>query len=525
MGLKHDALRNYWAFLELIKFKGGTSNFGAVHKELVDFLQGPSRRKFTLMARGHLKSTLGSVGKTLWGIYKNPNIRIMVGTADKKLSTAFIRELKQYLEDVELQEKVWNNRPHIPGRLIPNMDSAGQQRRRKRQDEFEEIDFTEAEDKKVVWRGDALQVIRDTVSKEPTVMASSVGTVMTGLHFDRIVFDDIVTYDNSDTPTKVQRVKDWVKDIQSVLDPYNPQTELGGEIDIFGTRYSLDDYYAEILDKKDSSSFVFFERNVYKNGTDDAEGFTWPERFNQEVVDQLREDLGSARFASQYMNLVISEEEKQLRSSDIQWIHRNNAIVKDGYVEVHFEGSSKPQFIRPYLVIDPAISMKKTADNSVIMVGGINYEKDLFIFDYKSGKFKPNQIVELTYELMERWKLHAATIETIAYQASLLDTFRDSFRQRKPIVLREFRPQGDKKARISTNLEPLFANKKVYMVSWISSQKAFMDEIDYFPRASVKDDHIDAMSILNATASAVVPKSARKPAPLREVNSLFGGFR
>jgi len=81
------AFYDMWTFFDLIGFQGGRSNFGAVHEELVEFITSPQyegyedyRRRVVLMPRGHLKSTIGSVGYALWRIFRNPNIRIIVGT-------------------------------------------------------------------------------------------------------------------------------------------------------------------------------------------------------------------------------------------------------------------------------------------------------------------------------------------------------------------------------------------------------------------------------------------------------------
>jgi hypothetical protein len=81
--------------------------------------------------------------------------------------------------------------------------------------------YTEAADKKIVWKGDSLQVLRSVILKEPTLHAGSVGAPNTGFHYDLAIYDDLVTFDNADTPEKSQRIIDWVSDMESVIDPFN----------------------------------------------------------------------------------------------------------------------------------------------------------------------------------------------------------------------------------------------------------------------------------------------------------------
>ncbi len=93
---KVKALHDIWTFAELIGYEGGKKNFAAIHRKLAGFVTAPqlapvclldkgfskqkyNRRRLVLMPRGHLKSTVCSVLYTLWRIYRNPYIRILVG--------------------------------------------------------------------------------------------------------------------------------------------------------------------------------------------------------------------------------------------------------------------------------------------------------------------------------------------------------------------------------------------------------------------------------------------------------------
>jgi predicted phage terminase large subunit-like protein len=555
---KVEALSSYWAFIDLIRYRGGTTAFGDIHKELAGFLQDnkTAPRRLVLMPRGHLKSTLCSVGYVLWRIHQNPNIRIFVGTATKPLAASFVREVKQYLEDPELQQYVWNARPHKQGRLVPILEAQGGRKPKSRRDadddpfNFDE-GYTEAQDKKIVWKGDSLQVLRDVILKEPTLHAGSVGAANTGFHYDLAIFDDLVTFDNADTPDKSQRIIDWVADMESVIDPLNPQTGLGGESVVLGTRYFYKDYYGvcsledlteeereeEALLGAGADEYLVFKRNVYVNGADDTDGYLWPERFNAEIIASIKRRMlrlpnGLRRFSSQYLNTIMSDDEVVLDPQLIQYVsaHSIYANKEKSMVEVSISGVVDRLLIKPYLVVDPAISQRKGADNTVLAVGGVGPKQELYVFDIKVGKFTPDETIDLIYELCEKWNISAVHIDNEKLGQALMHTIRSQFGRRKPIAMFPYKPEGEKKGRITTFLEPRFRNNLVYLVTWMSRLSVLMDEITFFPSQNAHDDCLDAFAMLchvaipsrTATSTTARRRTTRQH---KHFNSIYGGVR
>jgi predicted phage terminase large subunit-like protein len=508
------------------------------------------------MPRGHLKSTLCSVGYVLWRIYQNPNIRIFVGTATKPLAVSFVREVKQYLEDPELQQNVWNVRPHKQGRLVPILEAQGGRKPKSRRDtdddpfNFDE-GYTEAQDKKIVWKGDSLQVLRDYILKEPTLHAGSLGAPNTGFHYDLSIFDDLVTFDNADTPDKCQRILDWVADMESVTDPLNPQTSLGGESVMLGTRYFYKDLYGvysledlteeereeeALLGGSRGDDYGIFRRNIFVNGVDDTDGYLWPERFNADVIASIKRRMlrlpnGLRRFSSQYLNTIMSDDEVVLDPELIQYIAAHSVYVnrEKSMVEVSISGVADRLLIKPYLVVDPAISQRKGADNTVLTVGGVGSRQELYVFDIKVGKFTPDETIDLIYELSEKWNVSAVHIDNEKLGQALMYTIRSQFGRRKPLALFPYKPEGEKKGRITTFLEPRFRNNLVYLVTWMSRLSVLMDEIALFPSQNAHDDCLDTFAMLChiAVPSRVSSNTTRqrKRPPHKRFNSIYGGVR
>jgi predicted phage terminase large subunit-like protein len=524
------------------------------------------------MPRGHLKSTVCSVGLALWRIWLNPNVRILVGTASKDLALSFVREVKQYLEDPELQNRVWNNRPHIPGPLIPQLEGNSGQRKSKRKrnagddDNFDE-GYTEALDKKVLWKQDAIQVLRPSIMKEPTLVATSVNSPDTGFHYDVFIADDCVTFKNSGTEPKRQTILNWIADQESVVDPFNPKTGLGGEFIMLGTRYYHRDAYgiysnadltAEELEelKEDvgeawgMDEFALFSRNIYANGVDDTDGYLWPERFNARVLASIRRRMckqpgGERRFASQYLNRVHSASDAELSWESIITLSAHEVDPRPdlGIVRVTLGGQVVE--VRPVIAIDPAISQSTRADYTAIAVVGLTSAHQVIALDLVADRLTPSETVEQTYELMSKYGLRVLWVDNEKLGQALSYTFRASFDKHYAIVIKEHSCKGDKLVRLQNRFEPVINGGLMYATRAVMANKPFQQNVQFFGSSGVHDDPLDAIDIAleHATPStppAPTPSDAspggryarltlegmrrRSQSPRQHINSRYGGY-
>lgn len=542
------AYSDIWAFCDLIKFRGGRNKFASVHHELAEFLTAPqrvesdeNRRRLILMPRGHLKSTVSSVLYTLWRIYRNPNIRILVGTNIKRLGRAFIRELRQYFENGELQRTVWNTRPWCEGPLVPSLSAADRRKRNsRRNNDFtgdEDINF--ADDSKLIWSMEALQVLRPDILKEPTVMIASVGTTVTGDHYDLLILDDVVDFDNSNTENKADDILDWTRDLESVLDPRQRvqwrigstvlEDYVGDEAVILGTRYFEWDYYHYLLDEAPVLGITTFIRNIYKNGVDDSEGYLWSEKFNAQTLERIKRRINShQRFSSQYLNTIIADEDATFSVDKVQWVHSNNVHhTMDNVWEVIRNGEPVRR-VKPILFIDPAATVSSTSDFTVLTVAGYSENKELIILDIDNGRYSPTEVCDRLFALCDKWHLNSVTVEMVAGFKLYEHVIREYMKRHSKLIgIRDYRPLNrlNKKARIEAMLQPLFDNKMVYALDVLATNMEFRNELTTFPRCK-HDDILDTLAAVAEIASPARKKGTRAAStPRRNINTKWGGIR
>lgn len=546
------ALYSPWVFLDMIKYKGGKQNFSEVHMQMMNFLARPQRvkdarngdfslldpereyeRRFMMVSRGHLKTTIVT-GYWLWRFYRNPNLRCLIGCDDKALARSIIRQMTVYFIDLDLQDRVWHNRPHVEGLLVPVVDSRGKNLRASDRDMF-----SEQIAQKTIWNSFQIQLIRPMDFAEPSLSCASVGVTTTGEHYDAVHLDDIVNFKNSRTIKLAEKIDEWADDMESIVDPphtvvvsdgsngLHPFEEiLGNEVVITGTRYYKHDYYGRVLKDVKETKVKTFIRNIYKNGKDDDDGYTYPEKFNRAYVEQLKKRLRTfRRFAAQYLNQIISDDEKSFSSDMVQIVSMLNVeLHSSGIVYISSQGGKIA--VKPVMCIDPAISLEDRADRTAIVVGAVDIARNYYVFEAVARRMLPATTIDLMYQIADKWKISSVIVEGgVGFQDALIHSIRAEFSKRRPLFIKRVRPTANKQFKIENTLEPIISSGKLFATS--PAFAAFQEELDFFPAAGSHDDLIDAMATLFLDIKPVEYLETNESDKGRHItiNKRYGGVR
>jgi phage terminase large subunit-like protein len=393
-----------------------------------------------------------------------------------------------------------------------------------------EDNYTDAEDKKVIWNNTAIQVLRQGKFKEPTVYALSVGSKVTGQHYDLAILDDIVDFDNTATVAKMDKTFEWAQDLESVLDPLHiceyTGEPIGDEVIINGTRYAAGDYYEAVLNDAKELGYETFIRNIYVNGIDNADGYIWFEKFNDDTVQKLKRRLTSRRWASQYLNSILLDGEAILAIDNIQYIPSANIHVDKGTAYIKQGQEEIP--VRLYMVVDPAVSQSKTADNTSIAVGGQDDQGNLYIVDGVAGKLTPQKIVDEVFRLADKWQLSGVFIEMVGWQGALEHYIREKFATYRPLAIYPWNPQGKgkKKERIEFYLQPVFNQRMIFVPPWMKQWDILTNELLAFGSPTGHDDILDTWAMIKEISKPILRTRRRKRAfATRTYNGQWGGMR
>jgi predicted phage terminase large subunit-like protein len=402
-------------------------------------------QKLLMLARGHLKSSVATIGFPIWSLAHDPTLRILIDNEVAKNSRIFLSEIKQHIESERVKDMLTLPDGTYP--LEPDYDRPGG------------------------WTDSSIR-LKSNITKEPTIMTAGVDTAVTGMHFDIIIMDDLVSEKNVTTPEQMAKVKEHYELAYSLLDP-------GGILIVVGTRYHLDDLYSQLL--RDDS----FQKLVRPAINEQGEVY-FPKKFSKARLDLLRKTQ-SKTYYSQYMLTPIGGDDIVFKREDLE-----------PYTFSKMEDI--PKNVNTFITCDLAISQKETADYTVILVSQVDENGHIWIPTMMRGRFTPSETVEHIFRLQKEWKPMYVGVEGVAFQKSMLYFIKDMM-QMKGIYfnIRELKADGDKKRRALT-LAPYVENHVFHVHESLTT---LIDEMVTFPHAK-HDDCVDA--------AAYIPQIMRKPA-------------
>lgn len=448
MAILREAKRRYYAdnlyaFNEEIL--GWPDLDKSLHGELCTFTTEGKSKKLILIPRGHLKSSVITVGYTLQQICKNPKVRILIANATYQMAKTFLSQIKYHLQKNEKLKDLYG-------------------------------DLTSGADK---WSESAITVTTPDETaylekKEPTVTVFGIGGSLTGQHYDIIILDDLVNRDNISTKDQIEKVKLFYKDCQPLLEKPH------GRMLIVGTRWDYADLYGWIMESPEiAQDFDIMVKRAYEG--DFGKGtILFPKKFTWSVFEETRRQMGSAEFSSQYLNDPVDSE---------------TASFRRGWLKYYEDADVKGVFLNIFMTIDPAISEEKSSDYTAMVVVGVDEFNNWYILEVVREHYNPSQLINKVFDLYRKYTPLEIGLEQVAFQKALRFYMNEEMRKNNvflPIKELKVDNQIGKDVRIR-GLIPRYENGTIFHrkgAFWVDNLE---DELLRFPKTP-HDDIIDALS-------------------------------
>ncbi len=419
------------------------------HQRIIQHITG-SRKTLDLAPRGFGKSSIGSIAFTLWKIIQNRNIRILIVSNTQMQAEAFLREIKAHLE----------GNPRL-------LDLFGS---------FKSDKWTESE---LFISG------RTTTAKEATITALGASGAVITKHFDVIIADDIVDFENARTELQRKKLSEWYR--TALL----PTLEPHGELHLLGTRYHPNDLYQETINSGQYS--IQTQRAILPGNVS-----LWPSKFPISSLIRKKEELGSLIFDLQFQNDIALA--KQGRIFRFEWMQ-------------YYERA--PENLKIYQGVDLAISERETADYFVLMTIGIDANENIYILDIYRDRLSFKSQQELIKIKGQQWQPVSIGVEANAYQRAL----SQELIRTTNLPVKELSTIKDKVTRAQRR-SALFENRKVFIRKEMT---AFIDELCLFPDAA-HDDMFDAFDFaVTASEDGIVDDDYRDGAFIMGLGT-YGGI-
>lgn len=342
-----------------------------------------------LAPRGHGKSTIGDVDFCITKVLRNPDIRIMIGSKTQTQASAFLKEIRTHFEQNVNLIRIFG-------------------------------DWKKSRDN--VWNDKEFTVNRRTViKKEATVSALGASGAVVSKHFDIIIGDDLVGFENARTEAQRKVLKEWF------YSSLYPTLEPDGEIHILGTRYSPMDLYEDLIKSKN------YKVNVQQAITikDGQEVSLWESKFSLEKLRSIREEVGLIIFNMQYQNNTELAKGKIFKYKYFKHFEEYEVDYALNRVRVKVLDAQGVPFwipVRIYMGADLAISEDETSNNDyfVLTVIGVDKNKNVYVLDYLKERLSFNAQLNaiLDYGRNKFPMVERIGVETVQYQKSLAQEIR-----------------------------------------------------------------------------------------------------
>ena len=202
------------------------------------------------------------------------------------------------------------------------------------------------------------------------------------------------------------------------------------------------------------------------------------------------ESIGrSSVFYREYMCQIVGDEDQLFKDAYIQYHSYELKIDKD---DKHYltDGDSEIP-VNVFMGVDPASSVRKTADYSVIMPVAVDENNNRYILQYYRQRATPMQLAESIIEYFKLFKPVKVRVESVGYQEMLREYLRQRCDEEKIFIsgleIKE-NPRTSKSSRLET-MQPYFAQKKMFMLESLVEMR---DELLLYPRGK-HDDLLDGL--------------------------------
>jgi predicted phage terminase large subunit-like protein len=317
------------------------------------------------------------------------------------------------------------------------------------------------------------------------------------------VLDDLVSDEDSRSATVISSIEDTVyKAVTYALHPTK------NKIIWSGTPFNAKDPLYKAVESGAWDVNVFPVCEEFPCSRAEFKG-SWPDRFTFDSVkaayDVALKSGNIAGFNQEMMLRIMSDEDRLITDSDIQWYSRSTLM----------ENRGKFNF---YITTDFATSAKAAADFSVISVWALNHTGDWFWVDGVCRKQTMDKNIDDLFFMAQRWKPQGVGIEISGQQGGFIPWINEQMIQRNIYFTLAsegnkgapgIRPNTDKMTRFNL-VVPWFKTHKMHFPTELKHSPEMiqcMDELTNLSGSGFKSKHDD----FSDTISQIAFLNAFKP--------------
>ena len=290
------------------------------------------------------------------------------------------------------------------------------------------------------------------------------------VRYTGIILDDFESELNTKTPERRDEIKKWI--VSTVFPALEESPGKEGWIWLCGTIVHYDSFLQMVVD---GSKLAEREDRKYPwdvtfyRALQDGKSI-WPQQFPVSKLDSKKREFIEAglvnKFAQDYMNDARDLSSAAFKTDRIQY---HDGVFKsvDNYSYLVIRNEAIP--INIYIGVDIAATATQTSDFQVIMVIGVDSNKNRYVLEYYRERIPTFDLPEEIIKMARKYSpVRRVTIETVAAQEMVRDMVTRMASEDRRLIPGIFKgvkpPAGIKKAdRLETSLGPIVNSKKLYI--------------------------------------------------------------
>lgn len=361
------------------------------HIEMANFVdealgdrQFKSGRQTLLMLgvpRGTYKTTGVSEATPVEILTRNSNAKILLDGFRHSISKARLRAIRRQIEGSDNLDILHNTRAWKPG-------------------------FRED-----TWNDEEIFITTrtDNMSREASIATAGVDRSMNSQHFDVIIADDVVTDTNVQTAEGRERVYQHIQDLLPILNP-------GGVLILVFTTWHPDDAYGRIIRLDEDRVRRGLEphwRKLIRGAYDGPQGLFAPTILSVDSLEDLRERMGTRKFAAQYLLKPVADEDRVFNMDNARKRKFSFfSVYGRPYGGLIRTDNGEQVDVETTLAWDPAgRKQSKTSDSHGLTVVGTDSRDDWWCLEAMAVKAPPTVIIDRVCRLIQTYNPHAVSIE------------------------------------------------------------------------------------------------------------------
>jgi predicted phage terminase large subunit-like protein len=429
-------LGDFYAFCSIAM--GFNDLYEPLHRWLCsEISDNKHNRKLILIPRGHFKTTFASICYPIWRLCKNPCERIIIASYIDDKAIECLEEIIQRIH-TDIFQSLFGDR-------IPTKEHW------------------------IKAKAEMIRIPRQGSVTGPTILCIGTNSAEVGRHCSMFIIDDMVAENDVNSESSREKSWAWLGRQLAVLDP-------GSEMIIIGTPWHSDDVYARLQRLPD---WHVVKRSYKEDGK-----YIFPTRFNDTVINGIREIMNDYQFACFYELSPISDSSNPFNINKFDFID--------------YDPTYPQSDVWTYILVDPAVSLEEHSCPTGIVIGDAIHGPTFKQFVVKEAiqeKLHPDQLVELVFAMVKEHKPRSVVIEAEATQKTFHYWIRqEQMRRGVHFQLEEVKnPRNVTKYQRLLSLQPYLHNHTIIFDKKMPGYQAIMTEFATYPKGKT-DDLICALS-------------------------------